>query len=188
MKKRFPVMVAAALLVHVTTASPVSVLPISEEELARRAEIIAVGEVEDVVSSFDEGHKTIYTFVKLRVTELIKGETDDGYVILRQMGGTVGKETVLVPGAPEYEIGDEVLVFAGPLGDTGFYGVLGIFYGKYDIELDPATGKKYVEGPSFETVHTDPVTFEQLPSRERPRPVLLEDFLAEIRSYIGRNR
>lgn len=184
MKLKFLATSIALILGFYSGASAITVLPLSEEELTRRATVIVVGEVEDVFSGFDQSHATIYTYIKVRVTTSLKGEIHGDYITLRQMGGTVDDETVTVPGAPIYELGDEVLLFAGPLGQTGYYGVLGIFYGKYDIELDPSTGTKYVRGPSFEAIHTDPVTLEPLPQRIRPDKVYLNDFLSEIRSYL----
>lgn len=184
MRDRILALAAAVAFALPAALHAITVLPLSEEELSRRALLVAVGEVQSVEARFDDQHQTIYTYVTLRATRILKGRLEGGEVILRQMGGVVGDETVMVPGSPEYIPGDEVLVFAGPLGDTGSYGVLGIFYGKYDILRDPSTGTKCVEGPSFRTTHTDPVTFETLPERKRPDRVPLDEFLAEIELYL----
>jgi len=172
-------------LIGLQTNSPaLTVLPLSEVELTKRATLIATGVVEDVYSAHDPDRTTILTYIKVRITETLKGKIEGPYATLRQMGGVVGDEMVMVPGSPAYEPGEELLVFAGPLGKTGYFAVLGIFYGKYAIGTDPLSGRKIVSGPSFETVHYDPETLEALPVRERPDPVFLDDFLAEIRSYL----
>jgi hypothetical protein len=185
MMKRILTLAAAAVLAGPSVLAAITVLPLSEEEITKRAMLIVMGEVRSVESRFDEKHQTIYTYVTLEATRVLKGQLAGSEVVVRQMGGEAGGETVAVPGSPEYTPGDEVLLFTGPLGDTGYWGVLGIFYGKYDILRDPATGARYVEGPSFRTVHTDPVTFEALPQRQRPARVMLDEFLAEIERYIA---
>jgi hypothetical protein len=187
MKLKFLALTISFLLVSLAGTYAITVLPISEEELTKRATVIVTGEVEEVSSGFDENQNTIYTYIKTRVTRVLKGELLDDYITLRQVGGTVGDQSIMVPGAPVYELGDEILVFAGPLGQTGYYGVLGIYYGRYQIELDPSTGKKYASGASFGIVHTDPETFEPLPERNRPDMVYLDDFLSEIQEYLEHN-
>lgn len=187
MKKGIRTFAAVVSLALPTVLPAITVLPLSEEEMSKRARLIALGEIESVEAQYDDQNHTIYTRATLRVTRIIKGSVGGSEVILRQMGGIVRDEIVVIPGSPEYIPGDEVLVFAGPLGDSGYYGVLGIFYGKYDIVHDPASGTKYVDGPSFHAAHTDPVTFETLPVRERPARVQLDDFLAEIESYLNRD-
>jgi|GEM_PF-2141006 len=187
MKLRFLALTTTFLLLSLASVYAISVLPISEEELTGRATVIVTGEVEDVTTSFDQDHHTIYTFIKTRVTRVLKGELEDEVLTLRQLGGTVGNDTLTLPGAPTYEIGDEILVFAGPFDQTGYYGVLGIYYGKYDIELDPSNGMKYVTGASFTIDHVDAETFEKLPGKFRPDKVSLDDFLSEIEGYVVQN-
>ncbi len=184
MKLKFPALVTMLLIVAFSSAGAITVLPISERELTKRAAIIATGEVDDVYSAYDAEGRTIYTYITVRVSTWLKGELEGDTVVLRQMGGVVGDRELTLPGAPEYEPGDELLVFAGPLGRTGTYGVLGIFYGKYDIKVDPSTGKKTVSGASFKVTHVDPETSKELPRIERPDPFFLDDFIAEINSYI----
>jgi hypothetical protein len=185
MRLRVLTLAAAFLFASRAPAAAISVLPLSEEELARRATIIVQGDVTDVRSAFNAEETGIFTFVDVRVRDSLKPGFRGESVTIRLVGGTVGDRTQTVPGAPVYEPGDEVLLFAGPLGETGYYGVLGIFYGKYAITRDPLSGKKVVSGASFGATHYDPVTFDPLPPRERPDPVYLDDFLAEIQSYLS---
>jgi hypothetical protein len=187
MRHRTLALSAVMLFGVCTAAAGISVLPLSEEELTRRATIIVTGDVIDVHSAFNEAGTSIYTYVDVRVSRSLKPGFEGETVTLRQLGGTVGDRTQTVPGAPAYEPGDEVLLFAGPLGETGYYGVLGIFYGKYDITTDPATGRRTVRGASFGITHYDPESLRPLPVRERPERVDLDDFLAEIEGYLSEN-
>jgi hypothetical protein len=178
---------SALVLGAFARVSATTVLPISEEELAKRATVIFTGSVQDVHSAYEPDHSMIYTYIQVGITQSLKGEPREGTITLRQMGGTVGEETVILSGGPDFEPSDRVLLFAGPLGRTGYYGVLGTFYGKYDIGTDPATGRDTVTGPSFEVDHVDAATLQALPHRDRPRPIYLDDFLSEIRSYLSGN-
>lgn len=184
MSQKVLVTATALMLCGFGMLQSITVLPVSEEELTQRATVIVTGTVDEVESRYDDQQRTIFTYVGLQLDQVLKGDPGSNHITIRQMGGTVGDERVEVFGSPTYELGDEIMIFAGPLGDTGYYGVLGIFYGKYDIELDPSSGRKAVSGASFTTAHTDPVTFEQLPRRERPETIYLEDFLNEINSYL----
>jgi len=165
-------------------AGALTVLPLTEEELTKRATVILTGTVVDVHSDFAPDGSTIYTYIQVRVAQSLKGEFQEDVITLRQIGGSVGEKSVVLPGAPIYELGEEILIFAGPFGQTGYYGILGIFYGKYDIGIDPITGRKAVSGASFGIVHYDPDSLEPLPLRERPDSVYLDDFLSEIQSYL----
>jgi len=187
MKLRFLSLTIVFLLFSLAGVYAIVVLPISEQELTRRATVIVTGEVEDVTSSFDQGHNSIDTYIKLNVTRVLKGSIEDDALTIRQPGGTVGDQTVTVPGSPTFELGDEVLVFAGPLGQSGYYGILGNYYGKYNIELEPSTGMKYVTGASFTIDHVDPKTFEKLPRKFRPDTVYLDEFLSEVQGYTAGN-
>ncbi len=184
MMPRFPVLTMLFLLGLSTCADAITVLPLSERDLTKRATVIVIGEVEDVSSEFNRDGGTIHTFARIRVTRSLKGEISGDHITLRQVGGTVGDQTIVLPGGPSYAIGEEILVFAGPFAQSDAYGVLGIFYGKYDIETDTHTGRKTVNGPSFATTHYDPDTLLELPRRERPDKVELDDFIAEIESYL----
>lgn len=185
MATKFSVLIAITNLALFSAASATTVLPISEEELTKRAAIIVTGVVEDIHSDYAADRSMIYTYITIRVSRTLKGDLPDGKLMLRQLGGTVGDETVWLAGAPEYMIGEELLVFAGPFIQTDYFGVLGIFYGRYEIETDPSTGRKTVRGPSFATIHFDPQTLEELPRIDRPDPVYLDDFISEIRSYLN---
>jgi hypothetical protein len=184
MKLKFPALLTMLLFVVFSSANAITVLPISEKELTKRATIIVTGVVEDVYSAYNPEGTTIYTYITVDVTSSLKGDLKENNIILRQVGGMVGDRELTLPGAPDYEPGDELLVFAGPFGKTEYYGVLGIFYGKYDIKVDPSTGKKTVNGSSFTVTHVDPETSEELPRIERPDPFFLDNFISEINSYL----
>ncbi|MGH7265988.1 MAG: hypothetical protein ACREMB_14260 [Candidatus Rokuibacteriota bacterium] len=100
------------------------------EALVRASSVIVRGDVESVESRLQNGR--IHTEVTIRVDEGLKGAAGGGRVVLRQLGGSVGGYSKVVAGAPTFQTGERVVVFAEPL-KTGALTVTGLFQGKYRI-------------------------------------------------------
>lgn len=81
--------------------------------VTRESDRIVRGRVKNLVSkpgSNEYGDQLIYTDVYIGVAEALKGERSD--LILTVEGGTVNGITLTVSDAPEFVVGEEVLVFA----------------------------------------------------------------------------
>ena len=88
--------------------------------------------------------KNIYTYVKVRVSEVLKGSVQGEYIVLKQEGGAAGDEQIIVDGAPKYKLGQQVLLFLNQLPD-GALTVAYLFQSKYDIVEDERTGRRIVK-------------------------------------------
>jgi hypothetical protein len=114
--------------------------PPSVEQLARRADVIVLGEVRTAVGEWDTARRNISTRVELTRAELLKGAAPSP-VTFTQLGGRVSRETSVVAGAAEFRPGERVLVFlARRLG--GSLEPADLLHGTFSIERDAATGRE----------------------------------------------
>jgi len=108
------------------------------EQMSEIAAVVTVGEVERVQASWNADHTKIYTRVTVRPTEIIKGDRDLASVTLKLIGGRVGDAVAELPGTPQFEPGQRVLLFLEPRRDADGYLIIGLFQGLY--RLDEASG------------------------------------------------
>ena len=119
---------------------------VTPEELARRAEVIAVGRVADLKSEWVDGNSRIITRVTLAVSEYLKG--GDGAaknVTIVTLGGEIGEVGELYTHVATFRPNENVIVFLEKK-DAADYVVSGGTQGKYNIERDPETGQAIVAG------------------------------------------
>ncbi len=115
------------------------------EQLARKAEVIAIGTVAELRSGWNEKHSRIYTDVILSVNEYMKGIQTAKTITIRCPGGEVGDVGELYSGTASFRTAEEVMVFASK-GTSENYHVVGGNQGKFSIATDKMTGAKVVEG------------------------------------------
>ncbi len=134
-------------LLGLVTAAPVARAaqtfpgPPSIEQLARRADVVVLGEVRTAVGEWDAARTNIDTRVELTRAEWLKG-AGSSPVTFTQLGGTVGAETSIVGGAAEFWPGERVLVFLARRPD-GSLRLGDLVHGKFSIERDAAAGRDY---------------------------------------------
>jgi hypothetical protein len=164
-KLHWPILVVAMLVS--TSAFATIVQRMELQQLVTTADSIVQGRVESVEARYEE--RTIYTYISLVVDDPIKGDRRRT-VVLRQMGGRIGAKTLWIAGMPQFNPGDQVIVFLRNRQD-GTFDVIGLNQGKYDIVndyavanvagisiLDPKTGliseKGFVDKVPLETFKT----------------------------------
>ena len=94
----------------VAPARATVLLPADLPTVVREAGVIVHGRVIDVRSALVGPRRTIETFVTLDVVEPLKG-APGATVMFRVPNGQVGRYRRVLVGAPEFEDGDEVVVF-----------------------------------------------------------------------------
>jgi hypothetical protein len=138
----FPVfavaLVFAALIGRAADAS--LVIALDTNELAKRADLIAVADVLSVQSAWDQRHAKILTTIELSVVESWKGDAQPAsHITVVQQGGTVGDIAMVVFGLSQFTPGERTLVFLR--GKTSFAGVVGMSQGKRPMRRDTTTGR-----------------------------------------------
>ena len=161
---------------------------VSLSELTRRSPLIVHGTVTGAHAVWNEDHTLIVTEVRIRVTTSLRGQAP-AEITVTQPGGRVGKLRVDVDGASPFRVGDEAVLFLAPA-SSGRYAVSGLSRGRFDVTLDPRSGKKQVigvdlAGPGSEKPGTADVG--RLGSPESPsRTTLdLDAFLGAVRDLVA---
>ncbi|HUU01858.1 MAG TPA: hypothetical protein VM425_10475 [Myxococcota bacterium] len=121
--------------------------PLRIEDLARLAPLVVVGEVNQVKAELNAEKTKIYTRVLVTPSEILKGARDTGTVTIKTIGGKLADRVAELPGAPQFEPGERVLVFLEPRKDGDGYNTLGLYLGKFSVVKDPHTGKEVLYRP-----------------------------------------
>ena len=116
------------------------------DDLAKRAEVVAVGRVTDLNSQWDENRTRIYTLVTMEVDQYLKGQDQTTNVLtIKTLGGEIGEVGELYTHAPSFRQNERVVVFLEKDRQQQ-YRVSGGTQGKYVVEKNPETGETVVAG------------------------------------------
>ena len=107
------------------------------------ARAIITGKVLSVGSRLDTQQDRIFTYITIRVEEVLKGRITKREIVLKQAGGQVADRGSIIFGTPEFKAGEQVLLYLGTWPD-GSLRVYQMMLGKFSITVDPQTGQKLV--------------------------------------------
>ena len=141
-----------ALFIFAKPSAATTAVLLTDEQLVTSSRVIIIGEVLSLKSQWDAGHQNIYTYVKVHVSRTLKGELKSDEIVFKQLGGAVGDDITVIFGAPDYVVGQRVLLFLDTARD-GTLRVAHLFQGKYDVTADQATGKTLVERKISDSVN-----------------------------------
>jgi hypothetical protein len=131
----FFVLAASAVVMATSVVVP------SDDEMIIGARAIVRGTVRGITSRYDEQHKAVFTYVTLQVGEVLKGNITAAEIVLKQPGGVTAEHASLIFGVPEFNNGENVLVYLDTWPD-GSLRVYQWFLGKFSISADKTTGGK----------------------------------------------
>jgi len=179
-----PAFVLAVFLGIVPIALATTIAEMPLKDLVSMAPSIVVGTVESSNSRWNEDHSLIVTDVRIRVTDVIKGQ-NAGEVVITQPGGKVGKLRVDVDGATAYQNGQETVLFLAP-DRHGHQQVLGVFRGRFDVTTDARTGRKSVHGLKAEDLSVMQATKPGLIQEQTPTEAVvpLDDFVSGLKGMV----
>jgi hypothetical protein len=104
------VLFLAAFVSLAAPASATSLVRRGIESLTRDNETVVQGSVLEIHSYWNAEHTFIFTDVRVRPSQLFKGDATDD-LSFTVMGGTVGLTTTLIVGGPELVPGSEYVLF-----------------------------------------------------------------------------
>ena len=133
-----------AVACGIVAARGTTVVPPAFDALVNESDYIVRAVVKHVSAEKRPGARgvKIVTRVELDVLEVVAGNPPEN-VTLELLGGTVGDETLSVRGMPQFREGDEDILFVSGNGRT-ICPLYGMMHGRYAIERDAASGRKYV--------------------------------------------
>src|SRR4051794_40023438 len=124
-----------ALLFAANIGTATTAVMLTDEELIASSRVILIGDVQSVKAQWEADHQSINTYVKVNVARLLKGQLQNQTIVFKQLGGRINDEATVIFGAPEYTVGQQVLLFLDTRQD-GTLRIAHLFQGKYDVVDD----------------------------------------------------
>jgi hypothetical protein len=168
---------AAGLVLLVASHAVATVLaPVDLAQIATDASAIVHGRVTAVVSGWREDRRGIETVVTIRAAEYLKGNLGPT-IDIRVPGGRMGPYRSIMPGAPAFLEGEEVVVFLSAASD-GVPHLTGFSQGVYRVLTDAGGRKLLRGGPRL------PGTADERASGRASRPATLIDLATRVRAVL----
>jgi uncharacterized membrane protein len=142
--------VAVMCCAHATLATTV-IIP-ADDDMIIGARAIVRGKVLSVASAYDSQQDRVFTYITVKVQEVLKGNITERRIVIKELGGQAGDRALLIFGSPRFTPGEETLLYLDTWPD-GSLQTHQMFLGKFNIVRDPETGKKMVvrSSPDEET-------------------------------------
>lgn len=137
-----PLIILICLLASAQTISATTAIIPPDDDLIIGARVIVKGKILSIESSFDEQQGRIFTYVKLKVQEVLKGQITERKIVIKELGGRVGERISVVYGNPEFALGEQVLLYLDTWKD-GSLRTYQMFLGKFSIVRDEKTGREF---------------------------------------------
>lgn len=115
----------------------------SDDELIIGARAIVRGKVLSISSQLDAEQDRIFTYVTIRVHDVLKGQIANRRIVVKEEGGQVGSRGSIVFGTPQFKRDEEVLLYLDTWRD-GSLRVHQMLLGKFTVVDDPGLGGKVV--------------------------------------------
>ena len=162
-----PVVVGATVLI-----------PIEFRELVGVSSVIVHGRVADVHAEWIDGRRSVETLVTVAASEFLKGNLTVDSIVVRVPGGQLGRYRTVFVGAPEFQPGDEVVLFLR--GNR----IVGLSQGAFRVVPDVQTGRPTVVSPIVMAAHVD-VRESIVRGDPQRKPVTLDSFRDTIRQLLA---
>jgi len=120
------------------------------EDMVERSERIVQGRCIRTWSAWDAERQFIWTHSEIEVLDSLKGAKTTT-LLVSEPGGVVDGVGMTVEGAPRYERGEELVLFAYRV-PNGFWRARGFGQGKFTIVADPRSGERRVNSEAHHTV------------------------------------
>jgi hypothetical protein len=180
---------AAALLLLPVGEATAAIVPLkTTEEMTRQADLVVTGCVRGMSSRWNEEHTNIFTFVEVRVAEVLKGTHDGETLTVKVYGGIVGDTTIGVSNMPRFAVDERVLLFLQGVdrdpgtGKPGSYQTCNLDQGKLSVLIDKA-GNEVLFWPSALRYPGPPKEGVAAAYGGSPQP--LSQLIQEIRNWVA---
>lgn len=145
--------VALVLVVLFPASADAKNKPLSIEQLSRRADTVATGEVLELRASWNDKRTRIDTVAKLAVETHVKGSSSNDVLEVVVPGGRVGSDRIVVSDAPTFVEGERALLFLKKRGKA--YVVIAGKQGKKTILADMLVEEKAAVSSIVDRIRAD---------------------------------
>jgi hypothetical protein len=153
----------------------ITVRPLSFAELVDRSTAVVHGRVSEVRGQWTADRHGIDSLVTIDVMHYLKGSLGDS-VTVRVPGGQAGGRVNIIPGAPTFAQGDQVVLFLRSEGPS-IPIVTGTSQGVYRVTTDARSGGLMVIPPLVETAVSGRIVRGDL----NRRPLAMDAFIGAVR-------
>ena len=122
-----------------TQAGATTVRGFTTHDMVREAAVVVRVRVEAQVSVWNRAKTAIYTHTTVKRTERLVGKRAPVRLTVRQLGGTVGDVSMMVPGTATLKVGQEVVLFLRT--DGRYFYLVGMAQGAFRVHKQ---GKKEI--------------------------------------------
>jgi hypothetical protein len=147
LKGRLPISSLVGLLLVIACSqaalATTAVVP-RDEEMVIESRAIVTGRVIGLSTSVDANTDIVYTYIRLELSGVLKGNIIEREIVLKELGGETRDRGTMIFGMPRFETGQDVLLYLNTWPD-GALRVHQGFLGKFNINRDPSTGRVFVE-------------------------------------------
>src|SRR5439155_16619926 len=173
------------------SADAATYLPISDEQLARRAPVIVRARVvgQETRLTSEEGTDAVVTATRFEPLEVLKGSIMAGTFSIDLTGGAVGNLSSWVPGTPSFVAGGEVLLFLAPSpSDPGRFGLTEFALSEFDL-IEDGAGRRFAVRAAFRPEEDDALSGRAgaaVARSQARRPLRdAESFLSGLRAAVS---
>src|SRR6185503_12423662 len=177
--RRLILIVVLLLCAHEVRATVL--LPAEFREIVAGSQIIVYGRVADVRPEWSDDRTRIDTIVTVTAGTYLKGGPARS-VTFRVPGGQIGRYRNLVVGAPQFQAGEEAVLFLSASGPSIAH-VFGLSQGVFRVRVDERTGRRLVIPPVLMAQGDEPQAITR-GDRSR-RQLSLEAFAATVRTAMA---
>ncbi|HVJ28136.1 MAG TPA: hypothetical protein VM493_11375 [Vicinamibacterales bacterium] len=168
------------LLGCVPVLSATVLVPAEFREIVSGSQIIVHGRISEVRPEWIDGRRRIESVITLQAASFYRG-TSAQTITFRVPGGQIGRYKSVTVGAPEFNAGDEVVLFLKARGPS-VPQVFGFNQGVFRVDVDQRTGRRTVTQP---ILMAKGVMAQRVVRGARDRqPLPLDQFATQIRSVL----
>jgi hypothetical protein len=107
------------------------------KDLTLTAGKIVQTKVTGIVTQWTSDSTQIVSYIRMNIVDDMISNEEDNEIIVKQPGGKMGAQTMMVEGTTTYKVGDENIVFLRPdYVNNAAYQTIGLYQGKYRIFTD----------------------------------------------------
>src|SRR5215467_5023332 len=179
-----PVLLACFMLALAAAANATTAIIPSDDQMIIASRAIIRAKVISQSCGFDSRHNIVYTYVTLRIREVLKGQITSSEIVLKEPGGQVDSLGSVVFGSPTFTSGEEVVLYLDTWAD-GSLRVHDMFLGKFSVTRDQRTGERIavrqIPGPDVEMIPVTPMGTGPMAAMESTSRMELSAYLRLVR-------
>jgi len=153
-------------------------------DIAKKSEYIVLAQCTSSESKWNEQGTFIFTYTTFSINESIEGNSLEEEITLRYLGGQVDNIIQALPGLPEFNEGEEVILFLGSKNKYGYHNLKSIMSGVLRIQIDETSGQRFVSTKTTGIELYNKNTNKTLKTQTQER-VTLQNFIFSLKKAIN---